>query len=136
MKPTSKQALHHQPNILATFPYVPTDKVRACRHPELISRWKLTEFKPLVGVLEFVHAHACYPRVRPCPSCAVRLRSQSHISWFLLSLTSGGTRSAVGAVWTGGRPEARPGPTPDKHERPDLSANFRAFVFLRPPRVE
>lgn len=45
-------------------------------------------------------------------------------------LTSGGTGRAVCVVWTGGRPEARSGPTPDKHEPPDLSANFRARVLL------
>lgn len=79
--------------------------------------------------MQFKHADACYICVHLCPSCAVRLRSQSHISWFLLSLTSGGTKSAVCVVWTGGRPEARPGRTPDKYERPDLSANFRADVL-------
>lgn len=61
--------------------------------------------------------------------CCEAERSQSHISWFLLSLTSGGTRSAVCVVWTGGRPEARPGRTPDQYERPDLSANFPADVL-------
>lgn len=65
----------------------------------------------------------------------MRLRSQSHISWFLLSLTSGGTRSAVCVVWTGGRPEARPGRTPDQYERPDLSANLPADVLCC-PKVE
>lgn len=84
MKHTLKRASHHQPNISATFPHVPTGNVRGCRRSELISRCKLT--------------------VSTCSlscgvSCAVGVRSQSHISWFLLSLTSGGTRSAVGAVW-------------------------------------
>lgn len=70
--------------------------------------------------------HAIYAFIR---AHLVRPRNQSHISWFLLPLTSGGTRSAVCVVWTGGRPEARPGRTPDKYERPDLSANFRADVL-------